>query len=55
MPGDSYGQGAPQVIAAPPGQTNGAPAAQATMSQASVPASPEGQRTTHEAPAAQEV
>jgi hypothetical protein len=47
------GQGAPQVVAFPPGQMTGGPAAQSTMSQAWVPAKPAGHKTTHCAPAAQ--
>jgi hypothetical protein len=55
LPSDSpgQGQGAPQVVTSPLGQTVGAPAAQSTMSHPSVPASAAGQWTTQAAPAAQ--
>jgi hypothetical protein len=48
--GHFHGQGAPQVVAFPPGQTTGTPAAHATKSQACVPAIPGGHRTTHAEP-----
>jgi hypothetical protein len=44
------GHAAPQVVALPLGQMTGAPSAQATMSQACVPAPPAEQNTTHDAP-----
>jgi hypothetical protein len=46
------GQGAPQVVALPPGHIKGAPAAQSTMSHAWVPARPAEQSITQCAPAA---
>ena len=55
LPRSDHGQGVPQAITSPLGQTTGAPAAQSTMSQPSVPASAAGQCTTHRAPAAQVV
>jgi hypothetical protein len=46
----TQGHAAPQVVALPLGQMTGAPSAQATMSQACVPAPPAEQNTTHDAP-----
>lgn len=42
-----HGQGAPHVVAAPPGQTTISPAAHEVMSQFWVPAVSGGQSTTH--------